>query len=528
MSLEARSSVRSVFLLSLAIYFCPLLFFPHIPTQDGPLHVDTSAVMRESLGAASGYLHQFFDIRFAFETNTLGHDILLLCLKIVGPAEHAEKLFQLVYLTLFAGGAAYFLSGVQAGAWQLVPLLLPFAYSYIFHMGFYNDCLSLCGFLWCWGALLRYDAKPSGRNFLILCCLTFLTWLAHPVGTVAFAVGAVFWGALELLVVRKTPFSARLRRMLLPQLAVCCLLIMEALFLRESSSRRGWTFQSFPELTSRLVHLSTMDSFELAGFSTAMTFVSSAAAALFIFGLFNAVRVWRREKNTTALVMLLMAIFYLAVYFLAPWDAAGSGYINERLMPYIFVFLTALLAITNILRKPLAVAGITAVAALHIVHWPVYSQEVKVERDYLFAASELPPRSIVYPMHLASHGWDGTSYASHRTDFTNHLAGFYTANTKGIYLNNTIARWREGRQISFLPNVAQGLELLPAAFPKDPVELDFELFAKAVGKPVDYVLLYGNFSDNTSSARYYEKRLEKSFDCSLVSPLGLVKLCKKR
>ena len=170
----------------------------------------------------------------------------------------------------------------------------------------------------------------------------------------------------------------------------------------------------------------------------------------------------------------------------------------------------------------------TQVPALHLVHWPHYVQAKRVEKDYLFAVREIAPESFVYPMHLASHAWDGVDYATRRADPSVHLAAFYSANNHGIYLNNTIARWREGRQVSFRIPVSRGLDNLPAALPGTPAPIDFEKFTQQVGRPVDFVLLYGNFLELGSLASYYEAAIEKNYDCSKVSPLGLVKLCKRK
>ena len=516
-------------LTALIVYALPLVIFSRIPTQDGPLHIDTAAAMRESLGVHADFFKTFLVTRFSFETNTLGHYLLFACLGLTDSAVAAEKLFQLIYFALFAGGAAYFLSGVRTGGSFYTPLILPLAYGYIFHMGFYNNCLSICGFLWCWGALFRYNARPSFKNLVLLGGSSFLTWLAHPLGIVAFAAGALFWGAIELIFTRTVPFTSRLKQLILPLFVVCAPLISAALFLRGRGLPSTWSFESYGELTSFLVHLSIMNSFKLAGFSEAMAYLFFVLAALFLLGAAAAIRAWRRERAAGPLQMLLLTIFYLAVYYFAPWNAAGSGYINERLLPCACFFLVALLSSTATLSRTLGWSGVFVLASLQYIHWPVYVQEELVERDYLFAVQQIKPEAIVYPLHTASHGWDGTKYASYRTDFSNHLAGFYTAQRSGIYLNNQIARWQEGRQISFLNPIAAALGHLPAALPgAEPEVLDFKPFTKAAGRPVDYVLIYGNFSDPGSLAVLYQSRLESEFECGLVSPRGLVKVCTKR
>jgi hypothetical protein len=519
---------RLAIITALAIYFCPFLVFSRLPTQDGPLHVDTASAMRESVGPHSKFFSDFIETRFAVETNTFGQDILIVCLELLNSAVGAEKLFQLIYLILFAGGATYFLNGVRVGAWTYTPLFLPLGYSYIFHMGFYNNCLSICGFLWCWGALLRYDAQPSIPKLLLLGCFSFLTWLSHPIGIVAFAAGAVCWASIQLFLARETSFMTRAKQIILPELVICAPLVSAAFFLRGRGELGTWTFESFPALSARLVQISMMDSFGLEGFFVAALIVSFICLALFILSSVRAMRIWSRDKIPMPLETLLLTIFYLVVFYLAPWDAAGSGYINERLMPCVYFFLIAQIASTKILPTVLSGSGIGILILLHYAHWPVYLQAELVERDYLFAVQDLKPEAIVYPLNTVSHGWNGSSYASNRTDFTAHLAGFYTAQCSGIYLNNTIARWREGRQIGFLNHIAQTLDALPAALPGSPTQVDFEPFAKAAGRPVDYVLLYGNFSNPRTLAVHYEKMLEDGFDCGLVSPRGLVKVCRKR
>ncbi len=523
--------------IALLVFFAPLFCFTRIPTQDGPLHVDTAAAMLNSLGIHREFIERYLEIRWLFETNTLGHDLLLICLWIAPSPIYAEKYFQFIYLTSFAGGLAYFLTAVRPEAWRLVPLGLPLAYSYLFHLGFYNSCLSICGFLWCWGSLLRCLRQIAFCNYFTLSLVLLLTWLSHPVGFVAFAIGALFWIGVRILLLIRLPELrltgyrwAKIKLMVVPTIILLIPFAAQFVFLKNKGGVQQWDFKTWSDLTERLLNLSAMDSFGIEKLKFYLKISVIFASATALLGFLGATKLWQKTKHPTGLAMWTMTLFYLTVFYTAPTDAAGSGYINERVMPCIFFFIIAILAATSLRRiteLPLLLLGLGAITGLQYIHWPVYAQADKVEQDYLFAVNQLPPESILFNFQLESNGFDGQKYASYRVDFTVHLAGFYTAATGGIYINNIIARWNEQRQIGFKTNVQKGLSGLPPAFGGTPTTVDFGVFADSAGRPVDYVLIYGNFARELSLANYYEQYLKNNYECSLVSPLGLVKLCKR-
>ncbi|MFN8392848.1 MAG: hypothetical protein U0136_21325 [Bdellovibrionota bacterium] len=520
------------------VYLSPLFLFSRIPTQDGPLHVDTAAVMFNSLGRHAPFLSTFFEIRWRVETNTLGHDLLVILFSVIRDPARSEKAIQIIYLALFFGGFAYFLAAVRRDSVKLITLGLPFAFSYLFHMGFLNYCLSMCGFLWCWGALLRFHQSSSKGDLVALTIAVLCTWLAHPVGLVAFGAGAIVFLAVRsaLQLTRKRSSGERRSPLVLGLLLVLAIpLAGEFLFLFHRGGFEQWIFLSKAELAFQLIHLTSMDSFGLTWSPVAGCVAAVLSSCLFVMA---AVRIFSRAKSgersakVDPRLMVVMTGFYTAVFFLAPADAAGSGLINERLMPCLFVFLVASVAAASFPRKfdiLLSVIGLAALAALHIGNYATYRQAEAVEKDYLFALGEVPEESVVYPINLSSHGFDGRSYASYRTDFMAHMAAYYTVRTGGVYLNNTIARWNEGRQIGFKDPVFLGLHDLPAAFPGNGVvPLGFEEFRERVGHPVDYVLLTADFSAQEPLTEAYEEVLNKTFDCNHVSPLRLVKLCRSR
>lgn len=516
---------RYALAVSFLTLLAPLWFFSRIPTQDGPLHVDTASVMVEFLGANASFIRSVFDVHFSLETNTLGQYLLMLGPASGLSAEQTEWTFQLLYLTLFAAGTIYFLTGIERDGWRYAPLMLPLAYSYIFHMGFYNNCLSICGFLGCWGALFRHTASPSPRRLLVLALLVMLTWLSHPVGMLGFCAGAAVWCLLERMDGRHNSEFSSLKKTAAMLIVVAAPLVGEGLFLHD---RRGklWEFESWSEKWSQLAQLSMMDSFALNSVREVLPWISGAVAGLFVIGLLASLRLPDQRDKHRALRLTQLILLYLLIYFIAPKEAAGSGCITDRVMCFPLFFLIGVLASCKIVPRIMSIVGSAVLIAFLAAHWPSYVHEARVEQDYLFASRSIPPNSFIYPMHLASHGWDGTGYMSHRADPTVHLAAFYSANNHGIHLNNTIARWREGRQISFRDAIASGLMELPPALTGEPEPVEVKSFEQATGHSVNVVILYGDFSEPGTIAHYYEQRLRPNYSCSRISPLKLVVICE--
>ncbi len=516
-----RAIDYSLVVTALFVFFLPPLAFDRIPTQDGPLHVDTAAAMVSSTGLYRHFFERYVEFHFSFDTNTLGHNVLALLLRFSNDPVEAERIFQILYCALYSSGLLYFLTAVRTSAWRLLPLGLPFAFSYLFHLGFYNNCLSYVGLLWCWGALLRCNRQASFANVISLALSLLLTWMAHPIGSVAFSTGAIFYLSLRFFA-GQDGTRGRTTSLLLLSAAP---LGAQMIFVQQTGGGAAMSFNSWGELVDLLLRLTAMDSFGKHDLEIPLRTISIVFAELLLVTYGAALL--QRSRATS---ILALPLFYLALYFLAPAQASGSSYINERLMPLIFLLIVAAVASISFSRTvetALATAGLLFVIGVHAVHWPVYRQQSRVENDYLFARATIQPEKFVYAMHLASHAFDGRSYASQRADSTTHLAGFYTAGHSAIYLGNTIGRWQEGRQISFRSEIMSGMSGLPPAFPGTLVPVDFEKFTEAVGRPIDYVLIYGDFRSEGSKARHYEELTRQHYRCDLVSPLGLVKLCER-
>jgi hypothetical protein len=124
-------------------------------------------------------------------TNVL-FDWMLAALLPLGPAV-AERFAVAVSAAVFIGGALAFVRAVAGRhGWEMLPFLLPLAYGWVFHIGFFNFYLGLGLSLWALAA--AWNLAPRGLAAAVP--LLALAYLAHALPVLwAIAVLAYVWAA---------------------------------------------------------------------------------------------------------------------------------------------------------------------------------------------------------------------------------------------------------------------------------------------------------------------------------------------
>ena len=78
---------------------------------------------------------------------------------------------------LFAVGFRYALRSIHESATYLAVLAIPFIFSYVFYMGFYNFCYSTAVFVWVLGYWFRWREEDfSWRRVAVQA--TLVLWMA--------------------------------------------------------------------------------------------------------------------------------------------------------------------------------------------------------------------------------------------------------------------------------------------------------------------------------------------------------------
>jgi hypothetical protein len=496
-----RPSTRETFLfwVLVALHLLPVWAFPFIPTQDGPSHQALTFILRQYDHPAAGLLRQsYLPNREAlpnwFIFFLMGRALGLVAVPV------AEKILLSAYVLLLPLSARYALRAIDPRAGFLAVLAFPFLYNYMFHMGFFNFCVSLPAFLFVVGYWLKHAERMGPARTALLALLVLWVYFCHPV-TLVVTVAAVLtlagWRALlDLLSTPDRRFAPlalwrSLRRWLLaPALACLPALALMASFVR---SRIGARVLMLP-LWVKVKHLAGLYSLASLTIWTIPLALTLAFLFYFVAGLCLHAR---RGQPLQAGDGLLAAIAVLAVaFFAAPSDLSGGGFVNHRLL--LFPFLTLMLwfgTCEHPARRRLwiqaAAAGI-ALGFLGLFAWK-YAEIDGALAEIAAAGERVETDHTFLYLSYAHQGVDtqGRKLAFRTWPFA-HAGGYVGARKRLADLSLYEAN-EDYFPFYYRPALNPYLHLAtePLGIENDPPAVDLLGYPRRTGGSVDYVLLWG-------------------------------------
>lgn len=322
-----------VLILAGILMLVPVLFFPFFPTQDGPSHLATTAILLHYNDAGQPLLREYFSIQTTLLPNWLVFFVLGLLMTLL-PALVAEKFFLagLVFMYLFS--ARYMVRAVNPQAGFLALLALPFFYNLTLHKGFYNFNLSVPFYFLFLGFWIRNYQRLDIKKIIVLNAIAFLMYLTHLVSLgMAFVAITVLTIIAVIDRVRLSGADDRARTVVarLLQLVLICLpmTILTAAFVWRKGI--GSVAPALNRLRSvwdviRLDSLVTFPAFD--------PWIAFGVAG--VFGFLVIYFLIRRKGLGFKFwdSLLIVCIVYCALYVLAPTNIAGGSFIGVRLSLY--------------------------------------------------------------------------------------------------------------------------------------------------------------------------------------------------
>jgi hypothetical protein len=470
--------------------------FAVFPSQDGPSHIGTSAILNRLLIDRDPRFTTFF-AWLPPGPNCLVH-YLGMPLVWLFPARTAEKI---IVSGLIAGGTLALWSCARAfrspNGW-LCAFAAPAGYSKALYAGNFNFLLS---FVFCW-LVLRETILASGnirwKRGTWIAMLLFLAALAHPIGTVFALTGSgtlVLWyGWIGGVPGRRTAMMARsLARFAVSALPALALLSLYLTSHFDAAAEAGpgirYTLTTLVRVKRflGLGQLYTVDNWQIA------VCLGGAIALLVLFATSLLARV-REFRSDNAPIdsdgLLLVAAAMLLLFLVIPDGGAGAGYIGGRLD-----FVPWLVVLIWLATRPLRFTGYAAAALLlgPVSVLLLVSNAVAIAKIQPplaaagAAAAVLAPGSTV----LAISAWDkpnqafpGQGYPP--SDPFEHLAHGVAADRSLVMLNNWNAHY-PGFPIQFRDRAD------PYRF-FDPTSLDDKDLARyeaETGHRIDGVVVFG-------------------------------------
>jgi hypothetical protein len=145
--------------------------------MDGPCHLYNSNLINHLVTVSPGEITNFFVINKAVIPNWTGHLILSL-FNLLFPAWVAEKVLIIFYLLGISISFRLLLKQFNPDFVGFSVLIVPFAYSFLFHLGFYNYCLSFVFLFFTIYYWLKNSENNGFQKYIVLFVLSALTYLS--------------------------------------------------------------------------------------------------------------------------------------------------------------------------------------------------------------------------------------------------------------------------------------------------------------------------------------------------------------
>src|SRR5262245_11115493 len=169
----------------LSLHLAPLGLFAYFPTRDGPSHLEGAQILLRWRQPDVVMLREWFAPAIQPAPNWLDH-LALAALSLVVDPVVAEKVLVGTFVIGLPLAARRAFKAVRRDAGFLAVLTLPFTYTWLLHMGFYNFCLSLPLYFLAVASWLR-DRVSSRAACLRIAGWALVLYFAHPVALVAAA-----------------------------------------------------------------------------------------------------------------------------------------------------------------------------------------------------------------------------------------------------------------------------------------------------------------------------------------------------
>ena len=346
-----NKSVNSYGLQFLFLFICltiysitPIWTNEYFPTQDGPGHLYCCSVLLQLGNHASPLPEYFFELGSFLSPYWLGHLLILLFMKIAPPLL-AEKLFLTLYALIFIISIYYYVESANRQNLPVALFAIPFAFNFIFMMGFYNYALGIPLFFLAIGYTWKHRENLTASRLLLLSVFLLLIYFTHFLALVITCLSISLVGVFALI--KNRVKLLQLFAAMIPALA----LVMHFLLKHRFGGGPHW--DSF-SLLSYLITLDTLNAFP----DTAVLFSYFLAALLWGLALFTIWKLLRpgngggkttgqdipekplQDSPTfTRIFPLFLSFLLLVIYYLLPdrslvdsmLNVQGGGWTSTRL-----------------------------------------------------------------------------------------------------------------------------------------------------------------------------------------------------
>ncbi|MBL7766300.1 MAG: hypothetical protein JNJ58_09420 [Chitinophagaceae bacterium] len=475
-------------LLALSIIVIPKYYI----TGDGASHTYNAKVLFDMvLGQERAFYQEFYTVNRAIDPNWMSHILIGGFLQFF-PPWLADKLFQILYVLVFAYGFRALVRAANPNNAFLSLLFFPFVFNLPFQQGFYNYVLALGLMFWTTALYIRQRLESPTPFFqLKISVLLLTTAFAHGMPAVYAMLIIGFIWLLDHYQLLLNP----VRDKMLQEISTLVLIFLPAAFFillfmvkrGTGTEPHAWTY------TQKLMAFFrgwTLQSTRHAEVYPAVG-VGLTILGYTIWSLFHKDKV---KMSGVGKVMLFMVGFTLFSYITCPHSIGGAGSIDIRLafLPWVFMLIYLAGRNWNSASRMIFTGLSFAIATCFLIlRFPYVMQADRVGQEIMKAANFIPDKSVVLNLHMN----DWHSRAEGDSLFQKDGSFIHFSDFAGAYQNkHLIMLMNYEAEINYFPvnwlsgkNPRESISgMIPGNYPPCGEVKDYE---KQIGRKIDFILL---------------------------------------
>ena len=392
---ENPKRFRIVFIVLSLASMWPLFVSYYFPSLDSPAHLYNAKLLLELLQGDSFIVQYFYQFNPMVVPNWIGHALLALFYLISGEWWLAEKLMLVLYFVSLPLAADYFIRTIGGNRW-LSFWSLPFVFSFVFSIGFYNYSLSIIfALLFLARSWQFFERQYSVREVLILFSLLLLLYFSHGF---TFLLTLFIWGASALPhLIHEWKKSESIKSLIYRFIkAVVLILPVVVLYRLNTAYHSGSpTFLEKGDLIKDIFRWRSLIVYHEGKEERWTVMISLLTIALLML-------VFVRTKIRFTLPqqrVILTVITLFTLYFLLPDNTGSAGFISVRIqgwLAFMTIVFISVSAVPN--RIALATTMFMLVAHFALVHFhaKVVRKDGMLLEQCSVAQDYIPEHSVLH------------------------------------------------------------------------------------------------------------------------------------
>ncbi len=387
-------------------YVIWLLSLPAFPTQDGPIHLYYTHVLRALFAHRPTPYSDFYRVKhllppyalYYYALLGLSHGVSLLM---------ADRLIVCVYVVSFVFGFRYVARALGPAADTMTLFATLVLLNWPLGMGFVNFCLALSFAFWAIGLWMRFAGRAGILSRAAFVLLAVLVMFTHPVPLLAVLGVAGLEIVLRLIANRRAlPITPHLTGDLITWIAAACTLGYVKLFTASRPLQQTVVGQEPGSFALRVSHdLLNYASEKGVAFLLGPGLALRTYRVILLFAiavpLVLAIRQFVRNRRNgtwgaadTTLVLVIAAIVLMP---LIPHDLNGSHFFAERLLLIVWVLPLFAASGSTLPGKRLRIAMLSFVVVAQMIILPLADAKLRPVADAIAAVDRSPNQIAALP-----------------------------------------------------------------------------------------------------------------------------------